>query len=134
MFSFSCIIFKHCFCFYERLFFVFSFRLIFHNFSKNVFSSLLLFLPGKNFVLLFIRESFVSFLFLNFSICLNFLSNSLRPFFSPPMLLLGVGQNLRPTLSKFIWSLFNLYVDKFIILGLMLVSFFILVFPSVSVI
>ena len=40
---------------------VFSFRLIFHNFSKNVFSSLLLFLSGKNLFLLFARESSVSF-------------------------------------------------------------------------
>ena len=71
IFSFSCKFFKARFCFSERLFFViFSFRLIFHNFSKNVFSSLLLFLSGKNLVLFFTRELSVSFLFLNISISL----------------------------------------------------------------
>ena len=51
IFSFSSKFFKARFCFCERLFFVvFSFRLIFHNFLKNVFSSLL-FLSEKNLVL-----------------------------------------------------------------------------------
>ena len=98
-------IFKACFCFClcETLFFVvFSFRFIFHNSSKNVFSLLLLFLSGKNLVLFFTRESSVSFLFLNFSISLNFLSNTLRSVFSYPMLLFGVGQKLRPSLSRII--------------------------------
>ena len=54
----------------------------------------------------------------------------MRSFLSSPMLLLGVGQNLRPSLSRCIWSLFNLSVDKFIIFGLMLLSFFILFFFS----
>ena len=48
----------------ERLFFVvFCFRLIIHNFSKNVFSSLLLFLSGKNLVLFFMWKSSVSFFY-----------------------------------------------------------------------
>ena len=68
------------------------------------------------------------FLFLNFSFSLNFLSNSLTSFLSSPMLLFGVGQNLRPSLSKFIWYLFNLCVYKFTIFGLMLLSFFYIVF------
>ena len=67
---------------------------------------------------------------MNFSVSLNFLSNSLRSFLSSPMLLLGIGQNLRPSLSWFIWSLFNLCEDKFIIFGLMLLSFFISFFSS----
>ena len=71
-------------------------RSILHNFSKNVFSSLLLFLSGKNLVLFFTRESSVYLSSLNFSISLNFL------FFSSPMLLFGVGQNLGPSLNKFI--------------------------------
>ena len=58
IFSFSCIFFKACFCFCESFFFcvVFSFRLILHNFLKNVFSSLLLLLSGKN-LILFLLES-----------------------------------------------------------------------------
>ena len=61
--SSSCKFFKARFCFSERLFFVvFSFRLIFHDFSKNAFSSLLLFLFGKNLVLFFTRELSISFL------------------------------------------------------------------------
>ena len=50
------------------------------------------------------------------------------------MLLLGEEQNLRPSLFKFICSLFNLCVDKFIILGLTFASFFILVFPPVCMV
>ena len=41
-------------------------------------------------------------------------------------------QNLRPSLCKFIWSLFNLCEGKFIIFGLMFLSFFILVFTASS--
>ena len=48
------------------------------------------------------------------------------------MLLFGVGQNLKPSLSKFIWSLSNLCLDKFTIFGLMFLSFFILFFTSGS--
>ena len=44
------------------------------------------------------------------------------------MLFFETGQNSRPRLSRFLWSLFNLCVDKFIIFGLMLLSFFLLVF------
>ena len=124
-------IFKDCFFFWEFFFFLcvcgcffFSFRLIFNNFSKIVFSSLLLFLSGKNLVLFFTMDSSVSFLFLNFSICLNFLSNSFRSFF---FLFFSVAF----WLSKFIWSLFNLCVDKSIILGLTFVSFFILFFSLI---
>ena len=76
MFSFSCKFFKACFSFCERLFLVvFSIRLIFHNFSKNVFRSIL-FLSGKNLILFFTRELSVSFLILNISISVNFHSNS----------------------------------------------------------
>ena len=46
-----------------------------------MFSSQLLCLSGKNFVLFFTRESSVSLSFLNFSISLNFISNFLRSFF-----------------------------------------------------
>ena len=53
-------------------------------------------------------------------------------FLSSSKLLLGMGQNLRPRLSRFIWSLFNLWVDKFIIFGLMLFSYSILLFSSRS--
>ena len=116
MFSFFLYIFKACFCFCESLcifVFFFSFRLIFHNFSKNLFSSLLLFLSGKNLVL-FLRGIYLYLLFLNISISLNFLSNSLRSFLSSPMLLHKVGTNLRPSLRRFIWSLFNLCVDNFL--------------------
>ena len=40
------------------------------------------------------------------------------------MMLLGVEQNFRPSLSKFFWSSFNLCVDKFITFGLILISFY----------
>ena len=46
------------------------------------------------------------------------------------MLLFGVGQNLRLSLRKFIWSLFNLCLDKIIIFGLMIVYLFVLFFSS----
>ena len=79
-------------------------------------------------LILYVEVICIFFLFLNISISLNFFSNSLRSFLNSPMLLLGEGQNLSPSLSKFIWSLFNLCVDKFIIFGLMLLSFFIFFF------
>ena len=47
---------------------------------KNVFCSLFLFLSGKNLVLFLLPENHLYLLFLNFSIGLNFLSNSLRSF------------------------------------------------------
>ena len=81
-------------------------------------------LSVKNLVLFFTRELSVSFLFWDISISLDFLSNSIRSSLSSPMLLIGVGQNLRSSLSWFIWSLFNLCVDKFITFCLMLLSFF----------
>ena len=70
------------------------------------------------------------FLFLYISICLKFLSNSLRSFLSSRKLLLRVGQNSRLSLSRFIWSLFNLCEDKFMIFCFMWLSFFILFFSS----
>ena len=114
-----------CFRFCERLFLLF-FRFCSIIFRRMYSVHYCCFLSGKNLILLFTRESSVSFLFFYFSICLNFLSNSLRSFFNSSMLLFGVGQNLRP--SKLIWSLFNLCVDKFIILCLTFVLFFILFF------
>ena len=58
IYLFSCIFFKVCICSCERLFcIVFSFRLIFHSFSKNVYTSLLLSLSGKNLGKFFLQES-----------------------------------------------------------------------------
>ena len=50
IYLFSCIFFKVGICSCERLFrIVFSFRLIFHSvYEKNVYTSLLLSLSGKN--------------------------------------------------------------------------------------
>ena len=72
----------------------FSFKLMFHSFSKNVFNSLLLSLSGKNFDLYFSRELSMFSLLWNFSINLNFLSNSVRSLFNSHWLLFRVGKIL----------------------------------------
>lgn len=57
-------------------------------------------------------------LFSSVSISLNFRSNSLRSFFSSAILLLGVGQNLRPSFSISVSFFDKVYVDRLMILGL----------------
>lgn len=92
--------------------------------SKKVFSSfVLLCLLGKYVDLFFTRESSVVLsLSLSISMSLNLRSNSLRSFLNSAMLLLGVGQNLRPSFSTSISSFESVSVDRLMTLGFLLSS------------
>lgn len=120
MFLLFCISFRASFCLIERLFrtFVFFCRSRFHNFSKNMSRSLFLPFSGQNLDLFLTKESSLLSESRNCSFSLNLRSNSFRSPFRSVRLLLGVGQNFRPNFSISICSLFSLYEDRFIILGL----------------
>lgn len=88
----------------------FSCRSRFPSFTKNMFSSLALFLFGNKLVSFFTNDLSVMFSLLNVSFSLNLHSNSLRFFFFLVVILLfRAGQNFNRLISSFV----SVYVDWF---------------------